>query len=36
MLSYAITFKKSEKPPERELDKVLSYKIDYERRCKDE
>ena len=28
--------KKSNKPPERELDKALGYKLDYERRCQDD
>ena len=28
--------KKTNKTPERELNKALSYKIDYERRCRDE
>jgi len=28
--------KKANKPPERELDRALEYKKDYERRCQDE
>jgi len=28
--------KKANRPPERELDRALSYKLDYERRCHDE
>jgi len=28
--------KKARRPPERELDRALSYKLDYERRCQDE
>ncbi|MHB8172378.1 MAG: type II toxin-antitoxin system RelE/ParE family toxin [Thermincolia bacterium] len=28
--------KKTNKTPERELEKALSYKLDYERRCQDE
>jgi phage-related protein len=28
--------KKADKPPERELDRALKYKKDYERRCHDE
>jgi len=28
--------KKANRPPERELDRALSYKLDYERRCQDE
>ena len=28
--------KKANKPPERELDRALTYKNDYERRCQDE
>ncbi|MCL1820634.1 MAG: type II toxin-antitoxin system RelE/ParE family toxin [Oscillospiraceae bacterium] len=28
--------KKANKPPERELNRALSYKLDYEKRCQDE
>ena len=28
--------KKVNKPPERELDRALIYKLDYERKCQDE
>ena len=28
--------KKTNKPPTRELEKALNYKLDYERRCQDE
>lgn len=28
--------KKSNKPPERELERALNYKCDYERRCQDD
>jgi phage-related protein len=28
--------KKTNRPPTRELDKALEYKVDYERRCKNE
>ncbi|WP_443112461.1 type II toxin-antitoxin system RelE/ParE family toxin [Dehalobacter sp. DCM] len=28
--------KKTNKTPEKELEKALSYKLDYERRCQDE
>ena len=28
--------KKTNKPPDRELDRALSYKLDYESRCQDE
>jgi phage-related protein len=28
--------KKDNRPPERELNRALDYKLDYERRCRDE